>query len=57
MPVVKLYIDKFNGEVLIDENHPLAIAQRAKDSAPKAETPKGSESESKPAAKTSGKAK
>lgn len=31
MAAVKMYIDKFKGEVLIDEDHPLAIAQREKD--------------------------
>lgn len=37
MPAVRMYIDKFKGEVLIDDDHPLAVAQRAK---PKAEAPK-----------------
>lgn len=32
MAAVKMHIDKFGGEVTIDEDHPLAIAQRAKDS-------------------------
>jgi hypothetical protein len=31
MTPVLMYIDKFEKEVLIDETHPLAIAQRAKD--------------------------
>ena len=36
MTAVKMHIDKFDGEVIIDENHPLAIAQREKDAkAPK----------------------
>jgi hypothetical protein len=30
MGVVKMHIDKFGGVVTIDEQHPLAIAQRAK---------------------------
>jgi hypothetical protein len=30
MAAVKMYIDKFDKEVLIDEDHPLAIAQQAK---------------------------
>ena len=30
MAAVRMYIDKFQKEVLIDEDHPLAIAQRAK---------------------------
>lgn len=28
MPAVRMYIDKFDKEVLIDEDHPLAVAQR-----------------------------
>lgn len=31
MAAVKMYIDKFKGVVLIQEDHPLAVAQRAKD--------------------------
>ena len=30
MTAVKMYIDKFDREVLIDEDHELAVAQRAK---------------------------
>lgn len=35
---VKMYIEKFGKEVMIEEDHPLAVAQRAKD----AEKPKAS---------------
>ena len=31
MAAVKMFIDKFDGEVLIDYDHPLAVAQREKD--------------------------
>lgn len=31
MPVVRMYIEKFGSEVLIDDEHPLAVAQRALD--------------------------
>lgn len=34
MATVTMHIDKFGKEVLIDETHPLAIAQRAKDAKP-----------------------
>jgi hypothetical protein len=34
MAAVTMRIDKFGKEVIIDENHPLAIAQRAKDAKP-----------------------
>jgi hypothetical protein len=30
MAAVRMYIDKFKGVVLIDDNHPLAVAQRAR---------------------------
>ena len=33
MPAVKMYIDKFKKEVLIDDDHPLAVAQRNKKTA------------------------
>lgn len=38
MPVVRIWIDKFNGVVLIDDQHPLAVAQRARDAAAPADT-------------------
>lgn len=31
MPIVRMYIEKFRAEVVIDDEHPLAIAQRALD--------------------------
>lgn len=31
MAAIKMYIDKFSGVVLIDEDHPLAVAQRDAD--------------------------
>lgn len=34
MAAVRMYVDKFGAEVLIDEDHPLAVAQRAKGEAP-----------------------
>jgi hypothetical protein len=37
MAPVRMFVEKFRGVVLIDEDHPLAVAQRAKDAvAPKA---------------------
>jgi len=36
MGAVRMYIDKFGAEVLIDETHPLAIAQMATAVAPSA---------------------
>jgi hypothetical protein len=33
MTAVRMHIDKFGGEVLIDDDHPLAVAQREKDAA------------------------
>jgi hypothetical protein len=33
-----MFIDKFNGVVLIDEDHPLAVAQRAKGARDSADT-------------------
>jgi hypothetical protein len=39
MAAVTMHIDKFGKEVLIDENHPLAIAQRAKDAKPSRKKP------------------
>jgi hypothetical protein len=40
MPVIKMFIDKFHGEVMIDADHPLAVAQRAKNAAVPTDTPK-----------------
>lgn len=31
MPAVRMFINKFNGVVLIDDDHPLAVAQRLLD--------------------------
>lgn len=31
MPLVRMYIDKFKQVVLIEDTHPLVVAQRAKD--------------------------
>ncbi len=38
MAPVRMHIDKFNGVVLIDEDHPLAVAQRTKAAAVSADT-------------------
>lgn len=46
MAAVRMYIDKFGGEVLINEDHPLAVAQREKQREEKAE--KASSGESPP---------
>lgn len=37
MTVVRMWIEKFQREVLIEDDHPLALAQRAKDAAAEAE--------------------
>jgi hypothetical protein len=38
MPVLKMFIDKFHGVVMIDSDHPLAVAQRARNAAAQADT-------------------
>lgn len=38
MPARRMYIEKFGEEVLIDEDHPLAIAQKALDAQAETET-------------------
>lgn len=36
--LVTMFIDKFQKEVKIDDAHPLAVAQKAKDEKPRAKT-------------------
>jgi len=48
MAAVRMHIDKFKGVVLINEDHPLAVAQRAKD-AERARTPEPEPSAEPPA--------
>jgi hypothetical protein len=42
MPVVRIWIDKFASVVLIDSEHPLAVAQRARDAAAPTDTQQAS---------------
>jgi hypothetical protein len=48
MAAVTMHIDKFGKEVTIDENHPLAIAQRAKDAKPSKKSAKTDEVDDDP---------
>ena len=41
MTTVRMFVQKFGREVVIDEDHPLAVAQRARNAAAPADTPAG----------------
>lgn len=47
MTAVTMYVDKFEKEVIIDEDHPLAVAQRVKDARSAAKAAKAAKNDTK----------